>query len=152
MRGAQRARERTGPALTLGTPGECARIIFQITGTNSVNPIYPPRPDGGGSELVAVKIGTMSWGTRTLTVPVSMLNLSASTVQLPVRLDLPSNGRTVIQPTGLPPEKIEPINHDSLYDGERWLWLVGGAGTLAPGDSTAPRDLIFRGRRVTAAT
>ena len=73
---------------------------------------------------------------RRLTLFVRLLNKSGQTLQMPVRLYLPSTGITVVAPSGTPASKVVPLTPDSTEAGGGKIWFIGGTGTLAANDST----------------
>ena len=131
--------------LTITTSGECARVTFEITGSSSVTTTYPS--PGCTVGLVVIKsAATSTWDgtTRTLTLKTKVVNTSGQPVDLPVRLELPADGKTVLLPAGTSGDSLVPLNMDSTLANDRTLWLFGETGTLAPGDSTDGRFLMFQ--------
>src|SRR5947207_13387734 len=104
------ALRQPGPALTVGLPVECGRIKFTITGTNTVTALYPPQPNCGGTGMVLIQFASITWvtGTRTLTIAMRVKSTSTSTLYLPVWVELPVSGKTVLQRTGTSNTKIVP--------------------------------------------
>ncbi len=133
------------PSATVGAPAACGRIKFSIANANSATWEVPDRNCGAG--LVLINVSGVRWqeaSNRLLTISLRVLNTSGQAVQLPLRLELPVEGKSVLVPPNQPSSKIVPLNMDSTLANDRKLWLVGGTGTLAAGDSTAERSLDFR--------
>ena len=126
----------------LGETRQCAELVFRITGTRA-SFSYPSQPCAMGP--ASIRFDRMIWdgSRRVLTIQVRALNSAKEAVPLPVRLQLPASGRVVLAPPGTAGDSIAPLNADSTLAGDRRLWLIGGTGTLAPGDSSATRDLTF---------
>lgn len=72
-----------------------------------------------------------------------MLNLSGQAVRLPVGLLLPEGGTVVLAPAGASGSKVVALNPQFIAVGVGAHWDIGGAGTLAPNDSTALDTLVF---------
>ena len=53
------------------------------------------------------------------------------------------SGKSVITPAGTSIDSVVPLNMDSTLAADRKLWLMGGTGTLAPGATSAARNLTF---------
>jgi hypothetical protein len=121
---------------------QCARVTLTLT-TAGASFAYPSAGCQVGSALI--RFDRMAWdgGNRTLTVQVRGHNPSRTAVPLPLRLDLPANGKVVLAPPGVPPESLVPLNADSTLALDRAVWVIGVPGTLAAGDSTASRELRF---------
>ncbi len=128
------------PAEALQSP--CAQLAFQLTG-RAASFSYPSHPCAFGA--ASIRFDRMTWNEpkRILTVAVRAVNPGRQAAPLPVRLELPANGRVVLAPPGTAADSIAPLDMDSTLATGRALWLIGGTGSLAPGDSSAARDLTF---------
>lgn len=137
---------RPEPALAL--PPLCGQVRFTLTSPATVIPDYTNSTCGANALGLAVtKFGAMGWsdrGGRVLTIPVRIWNRGKMAIQLPVRLELPVNGKTVLVPADQPRSRLVPLNMDSTLANGRTLWLIGGSGTLAGGDSSIAVDLKFQ--------
>ncbi len=117
----------------------CAKLQFTITSPTAVTTSFPNRTTCGAAGLVLIRGQAATWAqspNRRLTLFVRLLNKSGQTLQMPVRLYLPSTGITVVAPAGTPASKVVPLNPDSVEAGGGKIWFVGGTGTLAANDST----------------
>jgi len=130
------------PSPAPATARQCARVTLTLT-TAGASFAYPSAGCQVGTALI--RFDRMAWdgGNRTLTVQVRGHNPGRTAVLLPLRLDLPANGKLVLDPPGAPAESLVPLNADSTLALDRTIWLIGTAGTLAPGDSTESRELRF---------
>jgi len=139
------ARELAPASLLVGSDSLCARVSFKITSPTAVQTTFPNRttcPSG----LVVIRGPAATWSqsqNRRLRLFVRILNKSGQTIQLPVRLYLPSNGTTVITPAGTSPSKVVAITPDSSEAGGGRIWFIGGTATLAANDSTILDTLTF---------
>ena len=116
----------------------CAKMQFTITSTTAVTTLFPNRTTCT-TKLVLIRGQVAMWAqspNRRLTLFVRLLNKSGQTLQMPVRLYLPSTGITVVAPAGTPASKVVPLNPDSTEASGGRIWFVGGTGTLAANDST----------------
>jgi|GEM_PF-3471848 len=116
----------------------CVRTQFTITSATAVTTIFPSRATCT-TKLVLIRGQAATWAqspNRRLTLFVRLLNKSGQTLQMPVRLYLPSTGITVLAPSGTPASKVVPLGPDSAEAGGGKIWFVGGTGTLAANDST----------------
>jgi len=123
-------------------PNGCRKIRFTIVGGTAVTGVYPDTSCQMQLELIAA--GAMTRLGDTLTVPFRLRNRSASSVTLPVRLEVRDSGIVALEPADAPTADLVPLNMDSTLSGGRKLWLVSGAGALAAGDSTGVDTLLFR--------
>jgi hypothetical protein len=132
---------------TVGSSYFCGRIQFTITSATTVTPDWPDRPCSGNPPLAILDAGTMGWdeaASRTLTIPLRIVNRGTEPVQLPIRLILAVNGKTVLNPFETPNSTMVPLNADSTRANGTKVWLVGGIGTVGPGDSTAIKTVLFQ--------
>jgi subtilisin family serine protease len=132
---------------TVGSSYFCGRVQFTITGPTTVTPDWPDRPCNGNPPLAILDAGPMGWDEangRTLTMPLRIVNRGIEPVQLPVRLILPVNGKTVLNPFETPNSTMIPLNADSTRADGTKVWLVGISGTMGPGDSTAISTVLFQ--------
>ncbi|MDZ4864140.1 MAG: S8 family serine peptidase [Gemmatimonadota bacterium] len=116
----------------------CARVQFSITSATAVTTVFPNRTTCT-TKLVLIRGQAATWAqspNRRLTLFVRLLNKSGQTLQLPVRLYLPSTGIRVVAPAGTPASKVVPLTPDSVEAGGGKIWFIGGTGTLAANDST----------------
>ena len=121
----------------------CARTQFTITSATAVTTLFPSRTSCT-TKLVLIRGQAAVWAqnpNRRLYLFVRLLNKSGQTLQMPVRLYLPSTGTTVIAPSGTPASKVVAVTPDSSEAGGGRIWFIGGTGTLAANDST-PQDTI----------
>ena len=133
------------PSLAVTSTGTCVRVTFQITSATAATGTYPSNsctPAG----LNIQTGGTVTWNgtTRTLSLPVRIRNTTTQSVELPIRLELPTSGKQVLAPTGTPATALVPLNMDSTLAADKKVWLIGGAGVLAPGGVSAATSLTFR--------
>lgn len=128
--------------VTQQDPQGCRKVQFTIVGDTAVTGVYPDTACGMQLELVAA--GAMGWSGDTLTIPFRLRNRSASSVLLPVRLEVRDSGIVALDPEEVPTANVVPIGMDSTLSGGRKLWLVGGSGALAAGDSTGVEPLLVR--------
>ena len=133
------------PDVTMTTGAACARVTFEITGSRSVTTTYPS-PGCTVGLVVINSAATSTWNgtTRTLTLEIKVVNTSGRPVDLPVRLEVPADGKMVLLPAGTSADSLVPLNTDSTLANDRKLWLFGETGTLAPGDATDGRFLRFQ--------
>jgi hypothetical protein len=132
---------------TVGSSYLCGRVQFIITSATTVTPDWPDRPCSGNPPLAILDAGTMGWDEangRTLTMPLRIVNRGTEPVQLPIRLILAVNGKTVLNPFETPNSTMVPLNADSTRATGTKVWLVGGSGTVGPGDSTAVTTVLFQ--------
>jgi hypothetical protein len=117
----------------------CTKMQFTITSATAVTTLFPNRTTCSTTGLVLIRGQAATWAqspNRRLTLFVRLLNKSGQTLQMPVRLYLPSTGITVVAPVGTPASKVVPLTPDSVEAGGGKIWFVGGTGTLAANDST----------------
>ena len=123
----------------------CARTQFTITSATAVTTTFPNRTTCT-TKLVLIRGVAAQWQqspSRRLRLFVRLLNKSGQTLQLPVRLYLPSTGTTVIAPAGTPASKVVAVTPDSSEVGGGRIWFIGGTGTLAANDSTVQDTVQF---------
>lgn len=136
------------PALsTVGSSYYCGRIEFTITSPTTVTPNWPDRPCNGNPPLPILSAGAMGWSeadSRTLTVPMRIINRGTAPVQTPVKMVLPVSGKTVLNPVDTPNSTMVPLNPDSTRADGAKVYLIGSTGTVNSGDSTAIRTLQFQ--------
>lgn len=138
------------PELTVTRAGHYCRVVrFTITSDTTVTPDYPDNSCAGTSPglLARQLVGQqMTWSAangRTLTIPVRIENRTTGPLQLPIRVELQTSGKKVLIPLEASNTKLVPTNPDSTLANGVVLWLVGGTGTLAGGDTSAVRNLVF---------
>jgi hypothetical protein len=88
----------------------------------------------------------MTWSAATgrrLTIPFRIENRTTGPSQLPIRVELQTRGKKVLIPLETSNTKLAPVNNDSTLANGVVLWLVGGSGTLAGGDTSAVRNIVF---------
>ncbi len=123
-------------------PGGCRKVRFTLTGSMGVEGVYPDTACGMQVELVAA--GPMSRSGDTVSIPFRLRNRSASAVPLPLRVEVRDSGIVDLDPLEVPTAEMVPLNMDSTLSGGRSVWLVGGTGSLAAGDSTGADTLLFQ--------
>lgn len=123
-------------------PGGCRKVRFTLVGGAGVDGAYPDTACGMLVELVAA--GPMSRSGETVSIPFRLRNRSASAVVLPMQVVVRDSGIVELEPLEVPTTEVVPLNMDSTLSGGRSVWLVGGAGSLAPGDSTGADTLLFQ--------
>jgi hypothetical protein len=131
----------------VGSSYYCGRVQFTITSATTVTPDWPDRPCNGNPPLAILDAGAMLWSeanSRTLTMPLRIVNRGTVPVQIPIRLILPLNGKTVLNPAETANSTMIPTNPDSTRADGTKVWLIGGTGTVGAGDSTAVRSLLFQ--------
>lgn len=131
----------------VGSSYFCGRVQFTITSPTTVTPDWPDRPCNGNPPLAILDAGTMGWSEandRTLTMPLRIINRGTEPVQLPIRLILAVSGKSVLDPVETSNTKLVPLNQDSTRANGTTVWLVGGTGTVGPGDSTAIKTVLIR--------
>jgi hypothetical protein len=132
---------------TVGSSYYCGRIQFTITSPTTVSANWPDNPCGGDSPLALVRTLVFSWSEangRTLTMPLRIINQGTLPLHLPIRMILAISGKTVMLPAETSSSTMVPQNQDSTRTDGTTVWLVGGTGTVAAGDSTSVRTILFR--------
>jgi len=132
------------PDLTITTTGECAKARYEITGPTSLTTHFPQAGCTIGLVVLQADAGT-TWdgSTRILTLRMRIRNTTSQPIALPVRLELPVNGKGIVTPDGTSIDSIVPLNMDSTLADDRKLWLLGGTGTLPPNTPSVVRSLTF---------
>jgi len=132
-------------AIVVAADSLCARIQFTITGPTAVQTTFPNRTSCTTGTVV-IRGPAATWAqnpSRRLRLFVRILNKSGQTLQLPVRVFLPSTGTVVIAPSGTSATKVVALNADSSQAGGGKIWFTGGTGSLIPNDSTSLDTLEF---------
>ncbi len=122
----------------------CARVTFAVSGTSTVSTTFPST-SSCTTNLVLIKGTNAKWSssTRKLSLFVKLTNKSGGSLQLPVRLYLPSTGTTVLTPAGTPASTVVAQNPDSSEVAGGRIWFIGGTGTLANNGSTGQDTVAF---------
>lgn len=123
----------------------CARITFMFSGSSGISVAFPNR-DACTDGVVVIPGGPATRsgsGSKNANIPIRLLNRTGYTIESPPTVVLAPGGRMILEPAGGSPNKLTPQNHDSVRAGS-WIWQVGGAGTVAAGDSTLVETLVVR--------
>ncbi len=122
----------------------CARVTVAVSGTSTVSTTFPSA-SSCTTHLVLIKGTNARWSssTRKLSLFVKLTNRSGGTLQLPVRLYLPTIGTIVLTPAGTPASTVVAQNPDSSEVGGGRIWFIGGTGTLANNGSTVQDTVAF---------
>lgn len=140
--------DRTPPRPLMTTvvgDSNCAKVSFTITSPTAATATWPNKTTCGNG-LTIIRGNTPVWSQangRKLSLRIRILNREAVAIQLPVRLFLPASGTTVLVPAGTPASKVVALNADSTPVGGGKVWMVGGTGVLAVGDSTVLDTIQF---------
>jgi hypothetical protein len=124
------------------TDSACRTILFQMS------PLSATFPSQGscGSGLTEITptgsiVGTMS-SPRRVYFRIRIKNRSTVPVTLPLRLVLPRSGIVLLSDGSV--SQVTAFNPDTLRSDSTAVWLAGGTGTLAVGDSTPVMEPIFK--------